>query len=241
MPRSEDRRPQRDPRELPSYGMSEAARSLALPVSTVRVWATGLPYRTRSGNPRRMKPLFRPARAKPPTLSFWNVVEVYVLASMRRHHEISMPRVRRALDFVSTRLDVERPLLEQQFLTDGADLFVDRYLVDHDRGLINVSASGQAALREVLKGSLRRIERDEEGLALRIYPWLREPGEPRLVELNPARAFGRLVIADTSIPTESLAERFRAGDSVDVLAEDYHLERTQVETALRWEQCALAA
>jgi uncharacterized protein (DUF433 family) len=49
------------------------------------------------------------------------------------------------------------------------------------------------------------------------------------------------VIADTSVPTESLAERFRGGDSVDVLAEDYHLERAQVEAALRWEQCGLAA
>lgn len=188
-----------------------------------------------------MKPLFRPAADQPLTLSFWNVVEVYVLASMRRHHEISMPRVRRALDFVSKELGVERPLLEQQFLTDGVDLFVDRYLAEKDRELINVSASGQAALRDVLKGSLRRIERDQGGLAFRLYPWLREPDEPRVVELNPTRAFGRLVIADTSIPTESLAERFRAGDSVDVLAEDYHLDRAQVEAALRWEQCALAA
>jgi uncharacterized protein (DUF433 family) len=93
----------------------------------------------------------------------------------------------------------------------------------------------------VLKGALRRIDRDREGHALRIYPWLREPAEPRFVELDPARAFGRLVIADTSVPTESLAERFRAGDSVDVLAEDYHLDRAKVEAALRWEQCALAA
>lgn len=188
-----------------------------------------------------MKPLFTPAVAKPPALSFWNVVEVYVLASMRRHHEISMPRVRRALGYVSRALGVTRPLLQQQFLTGGLDLFVDHYLVEREKALINVSSTGQAALRHVLKGSLRRIDRDSEGLARRIYPWLREPAEPKLVELNPARAFGRLVIADTSVPTESLAERFRAGDSVDLLAEDYHLDRAQVEAALRWEQCALAA
>ena len=188
-----------------------------------------------------MKPLFHPAATNPPMLSFWNLVEVYVLASMRRHHEISMPRVRRALAFVSTELGVARPLLQQQFLTNGVDLFVDRYLAPSKGELLNVSAGGQAALREMLKGSLRRIARDDAGLALRVYPWLRNPDEERLVELNPARAFGRLVVAETSIPTEALAERFRAGDSVDVLAEDYHLERAQVEAALRWEQCGLAA
>lgn len=236
MHRSDERRDHRDPRDLPNYGISEAARSLALPTSTVRVWATGLPYTTRNGDARRMKPLIRPAATSPLMLSFWNVVEVYVLASMRRHHAISMPRVRRALDFVSTRLDVGRPLLEEQFLTDGVDLFVDRY-----SELINVSARGQQAMRDVLKGSLRRIARDKAGGALSVYPWLREPAEPRFVELNPARAFGRLVIAETTIPTGALAERFRAGDSVDLLAEDYHLEKAQIEAALRWEQCGLAA
>jgi uncharacterized protein (DUF433 family) len=154
-------------------------------------------------------------------------------AQAPRH--LDAPRTARP-GVLSKELDVTRPLLDQQFLTDGVDLFVDRY-----SRLINVSASGQHALREVLKGSLHRIERDEAGAALRVYPWLDEPGEPRHVELSPARAFGRLVVANTTIPTESLAERFRAGDSVDLLAEGYHLERAQVEAALRWEQCALAA
>lgn len=231
-------RKQRDPRDRPNYGIAEAARALALPVSTVRVWSVGLPYTTPSGETRRMKPLIQPAAHQPPMLSFWNLVEVYVLASTRRRHEISMPRVRRALDYVRTELGVTRPLLEEQFLTDGVDLFVDRY---SSLSLINVLGAGQTTLRALLVGSLKRITRDERGVALTVYPWLREPGEPRSVELNPNRAFGRLVVADTAIPTESLAERFRAGDSVDLLAEDYHLERAQVEAALRWEQCAPSA
>jgi len=49
------------------------------------------------------------------------------------------------------------------------------------------------------------------------------------------------VIAHTGIPTEEVAERFRAGEKIAALAADYGLEVDQIETALRWEQCGLAA
>ena len=158
------------------------------------------------------------------------------MAAIRRRHGVSMPKVRKALSYVSKSLGRRRPLIEQDFLTDGVDLFVERYAK-----LINASQDGQRAMRDVLRGSLKRIDRDAHGFAFRVYPWLTEPDEPVIVEICPYRAAGRLVVADTAIPTEALAERFRAGDSVDDLAADYGLSRVQIEAALRWEQCALAA
>jgi uncharacterized protein (DUF433 family) len=113
------------------------------------------------------------------------------------------------------------------------DLFVDHYAK-----LINVTGQGQLALRELLKGSLQRIERDPTGPASRLYPWLRRPDEPREVEINPLLAFGRRVLSGTTITTEILGERFRAGDTIDHLAKEYRLARGKVEAALRWEQCA---
>jgi len=228
-------REQRDHRDLPCYGLKEAAQCLALSPSTVRAWSVGYGYQTAKG-PSRYRPLITPAQREPPTLSFWNLVEIYVLASMRRQHRVSMPRVRTALRFVRSNLGHDRPLIEQAFLTDGASLFVEHY-----SRLINASQDGQSAMSAVLRESLERIERDPRGLALRLYPWLNAPSEPIAVEINPERAGGRLVVAHTGIPTQAIAERFRAGESVDELAGDYAIKRDQVETALRWEQCALAA
>ena len=222
-----DTRRTRDLRELASYGVRETAHALALPASTVRAWSVGAAE---------MKRLIRPASEAPLALSFWNVVELFVLASMRRHHRISMPRVRRALGFVERELDLEKPLLAAQFLTEGVDLFVEHY-----GALINVSASGQLALREVITGALHRIERDVDGRALGIFPWLDRVDEPRLVEINVHRAFGRLVVAGTSLPVEALAERWRAGDTIDHLAEEYRLDRRTIEASLRWEWRGLAA
>jgi uncharacterized protein (DUF433 family) len=129
-----------------------------------------------------------------------------------------------------------RPLIEEQFHTDGVNLFVEEY-----SRLINVSEAGQVAMRTVLTGCLKRIERDPQGLVVRLFPYLREPSEQRFVEVNPRRAFGRLVIAGTGIPTEILAERFVAGDTIGALAQDYRLRPEQIEWALRFEQGAKAA
>lgn len=52
----------------------------------------------------------------------------------------------------------------------------------------------------MLEASLERVERDPKGLAERLFPWAREPDEPREVELDPRRAFGKLVVTGTGIP-----------------------------------------
>ena len=56
-----------------------------------------------------------------------------------------------------------------------------------------------------------------------------------LLAINPAVGFGKPVIAGTGIPTAVLAERFKAGESVQALAEDYGAEKTAIEEAIRVE------
>jgi uncharacterized protein (DUF433 family) len=208
----------RDPRDVPTYGVAEAAKYLLLPVGTLREWVAG---RDR---------VIQIDRGDRRLLSFWNLVEAYVLASLRRHHGVPLQRVRKALRFVERKLQLKRPLIEQEFLTDGLDLFVEEY-----GKLINASKEGQTEMRSILEASLARVDRDPRGLASRFFPWSRTPDEPRGVEINPRRAFGRLVIAGTGIPTAVIAERLRAGDSLQHLADDYRVSLDKIGTALRWE------
>jgi uncharacterized protein (DUF433 family) len=224
-----------DPRDLASYTLTEAGLYLRLPVSTIRAWAFGQEYRTSGGV---MKPagLFRIARATPPTLSFWNLVEVYLLVSIRRFHRVPMQKVRPALRYLEREFELARPLLQKQVLTDGVSLFVE-----HLSHLINISREGQVVLRELIEGSLKRIDRDLEGFPVRMSPWRRDYREAREVEIDPHRAFGRMVIASTGIPTEIIAERFEAGESIDALATDYRIQPAQIEAALRWQQHLHAA
>lgn len=236
----------RDPRDVPTYGIRDAARFLMLPTSTLQSWLTGQVYVTRSEGKKRARPVIELLAGRPPLLSFWNLAEAYVLAGIRRHHGVSLQSTRRALEYVGRKLGHKRPLIEQDFLTNGADLFIEKLeqLADQDRtlrALVNASRGGQLAARELLQATLKRVDRDPHGLISRIYPWAGQVEEPKHIEIDPRRAFGRPVVVGTSVPTEALAERFRAGDSLGDLARDFRIATNVVESALRWEMSAAAA
>ncbi|XXX75944.1 DUF433 domain-containing protein [Sorangium sp. So ce134] len=213
----------RAPEELPAYPVPRAARIVRLSPSTLRLWASG------DGQ---HKALFKPADRAPLALSFSNLIEAFVLASLRRVHGVSMQRVRRALRYVGDKLGYARPLIHASFQTDGANLFVQ-----HADRLLNVSVEGQAVLREVLDASLARI--DWEGdLAARLYPWVRSSeigSQPKTIVVDPRRGFGQPVIAGTGIEARIVTERYRAGESVLLLAKDYGVEIEKIEDAIRCE------
>jgi uncharacterized protein (DUF433 family) len=97
--------------------------------------------------------------------------------------------------------------------------------------------------RQILKTYFDRIVRDEAGLPLKLYPFTKLPGadEPKTVMIDPRISFGRPVLAGTGIPTAMLAERYKAGDSIDELAEDYNCDRLQIEEGIRCELQLVAA
>jgi uncharacterized protein (DUF433 family) len=102
--------------------------------------------------------------------------------------------------------------------------------------LINVSQQGQVAMEQVLEAHLQRIDRDAEGLAIRLFPFTRKGTEaPRLVAIDPLVAFGRPVIAGSRIPTREVAERWNAGESLADLAYDYGRESAEIDEAIRCE------
>jgi uncharacterized protein (DUF433 family) len=228
--------PSGDPRELPAYGIAEASHYLAIPLATLRSWVRGRHYPTEAG-PRFFKPVISLPDPELGSLSFVNLVEAHVLGAIRREHRIPLLKVRSAVDYVQRRFGSKHPLAEQKFETDGVDLFVSRF-----ENLISASESGQLAIRELIKARLRRIEHDASGLAARLYPFTRLNGsdQPKFVVIDPLISFGRPTITGTGITTSILAERYKAGDSMDALAEDYGCERSQVEEAVRCE-LALAA
>lgn len=217
----------RDPRDLPNYTLGEAAHWLGLVPNTLRVWLRGQDYPTKGGT-RRAKPVVNPAGEAPLGLSFWNLVECSVLFTMRKQHRVSLQKVRRALDYVAKELGRKRPLIDQEFSTDGIGLFVDQY-----GKLIEASRQGQTAMREVLQAGLTRIERDAAGLAARLFPWRVDPHEPRIIAVDPRVAFGQPVLTNTRVPVDVIFDRYRAGDTMDHLARDYGCTRDVIEDLVR--------
>ena len=72
-----------DPRHVPLYSIPECARYLGLPVSTVRGWIVP-PGSDSIDDSRR---LVKPAGSNPTALSFTNLVDIFVLSSLRRNRQ----------------------------------------------------------------------------------------------------------------------------------------------------------
>jgi uncharacterized protein (DUF433 family) len=161
-------------------------------------------------------------------LSFTNLVEVHVLAAMRRKHALKLEAIRKAVRYMHEALDVEHPLATKQFKTNGVDLFVEWL-----GKIINVSREGQLGIKAVLTDSLARVEYDKRGRAVRLFPMLRREGTPKSIVIDPRRAFGRPVIVGTAVPAADIRSRFDAGDSVEELARDFELAPKLIEDALR--------
>jgi uncharacterized protein (DUF433 family) len=172
------------------------------------------------------------ADPKTKALSFMNLVEAHVLASLRRELAIPMPKIRDAVKYLQRELNSSRPLAEQRFYTDGADL-----LIEHLDGLLNINRR-QFEIKDIIRAYLRRVERDTDGLPIKLYPLTREqaPGtQPSDIVIDPQVAFGRPVLVGTGIPTAVLAERFKAGEDEAALAEDYGVAPSAIAEAIRCE------
>ena len=129
-----------DLRLIPAYTVAEAAHYVRRPEATLRSWVAGRLYPA-SGKQRRSRPIIRLDDPKRRHLSFLNLVEAHILGAIVSRHGVRLPNVRRALDYVQREFRVERPLIHQEFQTDGLDLFVDRY-----GAMINASREGQKAM-----------------------------------------------------------------------------------------------
>lgn len=220
-----------DPREVPTYTLAEAAYYLGIPVATLRSWVLGRHYPVAAGN-KFFTPIIEIADKKKRQLSFINLVEAHVLNAIRREHEIRLPNIRKAIAYLRNKLNSRHPLADQHFETDGLDLFIQEY-----GRLINISQEGQLAMRNMLQFFLKRVRRDAKGAPIKLYLFTRRGAadEPLAVVVDPAVSFGRPVLDGTGIPTEILAQRYKAGDSLEELVEDYGRPRQEIEEAIRYE------
>lgn len=218
----------RDPRELPTYSLREAARHIQVPDSTLSYWLRG-----RGGN----LPVIQPSSTRSRAISFNQLIEAYALSSLKKEHGMNLKNIRAGVEYVQTKMGINRPFIRQRFQTDGVSLFVE-----HMGSTLNVSRKGQVAMKELMQAYLRRVEWDIEGFAERLYLFTRphsphpdELDQPKLVLIDPRISFGRPILTGTGIPTAIVAERHKMGEAIKSLTMDYNCSEELIEEALRYE------
>lgn len=223
-----------DIRNQAAYPLAEAAHYLKVAPATLRSWVVGRPYPKADGVGQ-FRPLIHPPKKAPPTLSFWNLIEAHVLRALRTEHGVSLAGVRKAVHYAEEQLQIERLLLSKELCTDAGELFLEQY-----GKLVNLTKSGQIAMRIVFEDHLRRVEWDEWKFPVRLYPFVSGessvPGRP--IAIDPAIAFGRPIVARKAISTSAIAERLDAGEPLVEVANDYELTQDEIEQAVLYERAA---
>ena len=227
-----ERNPNLDLRNQPAYALAEASRYLKVPAATLRAWVAGRPYPKADGVGH-SRPLIHPPKKQPLLLTFWNLIEAHVLRALRTEHGVSINAVRKALTYAERSEQIDRLLLHKDLRTNAGKLLLEKY-----GELIDLSASGQLAMRKVFEQHLKRVEWDEWQFPVRLYPFVSGESDRRPIAIDPQIAFGRPVVLRAGVSTGIIAERIDAGESVAELAGDYDLSPSEIEEAILYERAA---
>ena|ERR1035441_10266055 len=223
-----------NPLEIPNYTIDEASRYLHVPESTVRYWVIG-----DTG----AAPLTTVYSRKPLLLSFKNLVELYVLESLREFHDIGLKGIRRSVEELRIEKPSKFPLADYQLATRGRRIYLD----GEGNELVNLTVGGQHAFKDILNPFLRRVDRNAKGVAERLFPFTRREHQktpltaPRLVVIDPTVAFGMPVLVGSRISTAFLLSRKNGGASISTLASDYGRPEAEIEEAISLEEAKTAA
>jgi uncharacterized protein (DUF433 family) len=213
-----------DVRFAPTYEIAEAARYLHVPDHRLRSWFRGA--HSRDG--------ILDVADSSRYLSFVGLVEAHIISSMRGKYKIPLQRIRKAIEYLKAQSRKQHPLVGLDFKTNGKDLFLEDLVSD---AVVNVSRYGQTGMRQFLDMYLTRIEYDNDGLPAALYPFtqFKIEEDPKIIVINPKIGFGRPVIRAAGIRTSAIAERFKSGESIASLVEDFGRSITEVEAAIRSE------
>ncbi len=167
-----------------------------------------------------------PIRRGWPSIPFIAVVEAYVLRSLR-NLGLSKKKIRDAAAAVRREFNTPYGLATRRIATDGIDIFVsyadDDLVRAHDR---------QAPIREVIDEHLRYITWDEvDGSPTRLI--LEQYPDVAPVAIDPRFGWGAPVITTNNVQVDMVVQLWRAGESLDAVAEEYGLSRDVAEAICR--------
>jgi uncharacterized protein (DUF433 family) len=219
--------------EVPNYSIPEAAQYLHVSPNTLWYWVIG---------ERGTAPLTTIYSRRPLLLSFKNLVECFVLESLKCVHGMSIKSIRTSVEELRRERQSKYPLADHQLFTRRGKL----YLEGDGNELVTLRPGGQRAFKDILQPFLKRVERNTYGISERLFPftrpeYLRAPEKaPSVVVIDPLVAFGKPVLVNSRISTAFLMTRRRSGASIVQLAKDYGRSETEIEEAIFLEQAKAA-
>jgi uncharacterized protein (DUF433 family) len=206
---------------VPAYRVFEAARYARTTNQTIRNWEhirdeqSGIVSRRDEGE----------------GLSYLQLIEVGVVSAMRKQG-VLLRRIREAREYLRGKIKHDYPFAHYRFKTDGKKLLMgyDQIIQSDKDKLLELNENGQLAWTQILGALLHEFEYDAD--LETVLRW-RVAGLDSPIIIDPRIAFGAPHV--NGIATWVLRERWKSGESIADIAEDYELATDLVFSALQFE------
>lgn len=216
------------------YSFRQVDHILGLSSGTGRRWIDGY---SRGG--RRYEPVIRPASTGEESVTWGEFVETRLVSEFR-DAGVPVLRLRPAIDVLREELDTAYPLATARTWLEPGGRELLRRVQDQvglekrlwlvvartDQGLLDLSWTSEAA-------DFQRSAVWEGSDKSAVISALRPVADIEQVRVDPLRSFGEPTVR--VVRTDIIPELVRAGDSPDMIAELYELDRSIVDEAVRYE------
>lgn len=220
------------------YSYAEAARIIGIPPAKLRRWARDYEYQIHAQRRDRRPLVVRYFNPEDQVLSFLELIEL-LFVSMFRHEGLSLNAIRNAADTAARWFSTDYPFAIKQFRTDGRSIFATLANEAKNGEFMAELSKGQLVFPTIIEPFLRKIDYSGNDLANAFWPL----GRDKRVVLDPERAFGKPIDAESGIPTDTLYRAFKAEgeNSIDRIAKWYEVPVAAVEAAIAFERSLIAA
>jgi len=222
----------------PLYTMSETARYLDVPTSTLQRWARGVTPNSPERRRVQAEPLITSTGSKgsrSAVIPFVGLAEGYTLAAFR-NAGVSVRRIRPAIEALIREFGFSHALASKNLYTDGADVLYDYASSEADDDVRTASRqlvvvrNGQHVFTEVVDRYLRLVEFGSDNYATLIHlPAYRFAD----VVVDPLHGFGQPRFSRGGARLQDALGMFEAGESLETVAAEYGVPREELEDAVR--------
>jgi uncharacterized protein (DUF433 family) len=215
-----------------NYLVRDAVHLTGVSAGRIRRWLRGYRYHSR-----------KKAYASPPlwhgqwepldrslALGFLDLIEIRFVDAFLKAG-VTWATLRAARERAAEMFKVSHPFCTDGFVTDGRKIFVELHRQTGETSLLEI-VERQHVFKQIISPFLKELEFAAGCGLVRWWPL----GENRLVVLDPARNFGRPIIARRGVPTEALANAVKATGSVADVARWYEVPEEEIQEAVEFEK-----
>lgn len=209
------------------YSLSDAARLLGLPTSTVRAWVNGRGDRQ---DPLIENQLGRSGRTY--LISFTNLMELRFIQKFT-DAGVGLRRVRAVMAQATELLKRPHPFATNVvFTTDGKNILARILRESGQEDVLDLKSQNYEMLEIILQSLKTDVVFDAAGEATAWFP--RRDTAPNIV-VHPRFSFGRPILLESHVPTEAIEQSVKV-EGVDATADLYEVPVEQVQEAIRFQE-----